>query len=392
MSRRPVREPGIRELSAGVYELRVHVARDPLTKRLRQVSRTYRAPRQEWGAGIREARALRARLLDEVRAGRHRGTKTTLGTLLDAWNLQREKMGRSPTTLAEDRRKIDKDVRPALGHRRLDKLTAEDLDRFYAALVARGLSARSVVHYHRAILHPALAQGVKWGWVATNVADLASPPRRIPQHTSRVPSPDDVRRLIDEAHRSKNAEMAGLITVAALSGLRDGELCGLRFCDVDATACQIHVRQVVWQAEGRWGTKPPKSHQQRTVEVDPTAIAVIERRRRIVAKEATALGEPFPAEGWVWSHAALGSRPYMPKAVSQAFRRIRDRAGIDCRFHDLRHFAGTEMVAAGADPRTVADQLGHADPAFTLRIYAAGRTARARQAASALGRTLAEEH
>ena len=95
--------------------------------------------------------------------------------LLDEWTAHGERMGRSPKTLHEYRRKIDKQIRPALGAKRLDKLTAHDLDRFYAAQLATGLGERSVHHLHR-MISAALRQGRKWGWVSTNVADDATPP------------------------------------------------------------------------------------------------------------------------------------------------------------------------------------------------------------------------
>ena len=92
------------------------------------------------------------------------GATATFGVLLDEWTAHGERMGRSPKTLHEYRRKIDKQIRPALGAKRLDKLTAHDLDRFYAAQLGTGLAERTVHHMHR-IISVALRQGRKWGWV-----------------------------------------------------------------------------------------------------------------------------------------------------------------------------------------------------------------------------------
>src|ERR1035437_4136498 len=190
----------IRDRAPGSWQLRVYVGDDPLTGKPRQVSRTYTAPRQEPGAGKREASKQLAKLVAEVERGEHGGTASTFGLLLDEWTAHGERMGRSPKTLFEYRRKIDRQIRPALGSNRLDKLTAHDLDRFYAIQLASGLGERSVLHLHR-IIGAALRQGRKWGWVSTNVAEDATAPT--PRRTElSVPSPEQVMALIREAGRT----------------------------------------------------------------------------------------------------------------------------------------------------------------------------------------------
>ena len=105
----------MREKAPGRWELRVFVGKDAVTGRPKQISRVYIAPRREPGAGKREAAKQLAALVAEVERGGHGGGTSTFGALLDEWTAHSERMGRSPKTLYEYRRKIDKRFRPAFG-------------------------------------------------------------------------------------------------------------------------------------------------------------------------------------------------------------------------------------------------------------------------------------
>jgi integrase len=359
--------------------VRVHFARDPDTGRQRQVSRIVRG-------GIKEARAKRAQLEVEVGQGKHGGSRATLGYLLDAWNRQREQEGASPTTLYEDRRKIDTVIRPALGDRELAKLGVRDLDQFYAGELAGDRSLATVRRFH-AIIRSALNVGVDWGWLPSNPALRARVARQKGQRPELpVPTPDEVRRLIDVAAKSRNPELAGIFTVASLAGLRAGELCALRFSDLEGD--RLSVRSSAWVRGRESGIKDPKSHQRRTLAVDELVVAVVAHRREIFDR-VQALARTDEGDGFIWSPDGSGTAPLSPRALSSAFGRIAKRAGVKCRLHDLRRFMVTELVAAGFDVRTVADRAGHADPAFTARVYAAGREHRDEAAAELMGSLLA---
>lgn len=330
--------------------------------------------------GIREARSLRARLAVEVQQGQHGGTKATVAHLLDAWNAQREQEGASPTTLHEDRRKIATVVVPALGDKALVNLTTRDLDRFYGSQMAAGVSLATVKHLH-AILRSALNQAVTWGWLGANPALRARVGRQKgPRPVLHVPSVEEVRRLIEEAAASYNPELAGAFLVSALTGVRAGELCALRFSDV---AEGLTVRASVWERGGKWGVKDTKSHQVRTIPVHPLVRKVVEDRRLLLRSL------DGPEDGYVWSRDGFATTPWFPRAVSQAFGRIAKRAGVSCRLHDLRHFMATQALAAGFDVVTVSQWLGHARPSTTSDIYGHSLDTRTAELADHLGGLLA---
>jgi len=398
----------MRERSPGSWQLRAYIGDDPITGKPRQVSRTYTAPRREPGAGKREAAKQLATLVAEVERGEHGGTASTFGVLLDEWTAHGERMGRSPKTLHEYRRKIDKQIRPVLGSKRLDKLTAHDLDKFYARQLESGLGERSVLHLHR-IIGAALRQGRKWGWVTTNVAEDATAPT--PRRTDlSVPSPERVSAMIREASRSgaKNPELAAIVTMAALTGMRRGELCGLRWSDVDWDRSAVTVAQSIWQTPNAMGTKAPKTHQSRRLLLGEHAMAVLGGRWERATADATLCGASIGDGSYVFSMDPDGARPMRPDSITQAFTRLcrrmeapaltklqevkpkATRADLpagerwDYRLHDLRHYTATQLFAAGLNPKTVADRLGHADPSITLRVYTANTDAQAQAAADSL--------
>ncbi|MGH8903791.1 MAG: tyrosine-type recombinase/integrase [Egibacteraceae bacterium] len=117
---------------------------------------------------------------------------------------------------------------PAIGRVRLSKLAPQHLQRLYADRLTAGVSAQSVVHLHRT-LHRALGQALKWGLVARNIATLVDPPR-VARPEIEPLSAEEARRLLEAA---KGDRLEALYVVALTTGLRRGELLGLRWSDVD---------------------------------------------------------------------------------------------------------------------------------------------------------------
>jgi integrase len=354
-------EKGIRQVGPDRLEVQVFVGRDPVTQKMRFKSATTTK-------GIADARKLRARLTTEVAHGKHGGTSGTLGALLDEWLATAVRLGRSPTTVAENRRKIEKVIRPELGGVRLDKLTTHALDAFYGRLLDGGTSPATVMAYHR-ILAAALHQAERWGWIDRNPATLASPPS-VPHKALQVPPPERVRELIERAAASRNPDTATIVTFAALSGLRRGELCGLRWSDVDWADSSVNVARAIWQTTDGWGVKDPKTHQIRRLIVGEATLAVLGVQWAKARDLALAADVELSADAYVFSLEVTGSKPLMPATVSQAFTRLCKQAERDAaarleiavsdvpgaerwpyRFHDLRHYTATELFRRSANER-----------------------------------------
>lgn len=351
---------------SGVWRLRVYAGRGP-DGRPRYATQTWKnmvKGKLEPG-GQRRAESALARFVTEVGEGRHPSTDT-LGQLLDRWVAFIEPR-RSPTTMAEYRRKIDRDIRPALGDHRLDRLSAFDLDTWYASKLADGLSPTSVHHFH-AIIHAALVQAEKWGLVASNVADRASaPPAR--SQPVRVPALEAVQALM-AASEERTPQLSVLLLLAATTGARRSELCRLRWSDVDWESSTLRIR----------GTKTETSY--RTVSLDDVAYLGLELHRRRQAEWAAAAGTELDPDPYIGATDPEASTPYRPNSITQATRRL-SKNGVSP--HRLRHFTATQMIGAGADIRTVAGRLGHADATTTLRVYSHFIPERDKDAAARLG-------
>jgi integrase len=373
-------------MAPGVWRLRVFTGSRRANGSPIYVSRTVRAPERKPGAGSRLADRELAKFVTEVSAGKIRSDTETFNDLLDQWLEHCESIGRSPTTLQKYHWIADKVVRPELGSLRLSKLTARHLDRLYAKLSAKRNKATTIRRIH-ALISAALHQAERWGLVDENVARRAQPP---PIHAVQVkaPTPEEVRTLIQAAERAEPT-LAVLLLTAALTGARRGELCALRWSDLDWDDAVLTIARSVYETPGGgWAEKPTKSHAVRRVGLDEVALTVLRRHHAAVDELAKELGLTVPPDAFVFSRSPTGSEPYRPDVVTKFAMRIARATGSQMHLHGLRHFSATQAIGAGYDAVAVASRLGHADPSITLRVYSHALKQRDREIAAALGRTL----
>jgi integrase len=379
---------------SGRWQLRVFAGIDPTTGRPRQASKTF------VGNAAAAERALRS-FASEAERGKVDRSRSTLGELLDRWLEQIEPTHR-PKTVHEYRRWIDARIRPALGEVRLGRLAADRLDQQYRAWLAAGLSESSVHHLH-AILSAALNQGVKWGWLETSPAGRASPPP-LRSKTPAPPTQEEMNLLFHEASRTDNT-LATAIALAALTGARRGELCALRWSDIDLAIGRVRIARSLTVVDNRMYEGPTKTHQIREVALDENGVALLRRRWAYIVDLSERAESPLVADPYVLSEDAHAGRPADPDKITAHFTalcgRLETKArrelsagskkrndqplGWSFRFHDLRHFSVTTLIAAGVDVRTVADRHGHAQATMTLNRYAHALPERDRLAANILG-------
>ena len=243
-------------------------------------------------------------------------------------------------------------IEPAIGAVRLDKLTGARLDGFYRDLINRGLSPASVKRNH-ALLHAALGRAVKWGLVPSNPADRATPPQALTRPTVSAPAVGDVQRLLADTE-THSPIVAAAIALAAVTGARRGELCALRWSDVDWGRHILTIARSLTVIDGVATAGDTKTHQRRTIALDDALTAVLARRRADQEAYAAKVGVALVADPFVLSPAADGSTAYNPDTLTDYYKRTAKRLGITTHFHELRHFAATTAIASGADVRTVA--------------------------------------
>jgi integrase len=336
---------------SGWWELRAYAGRDPETRRPRQVYRSYRG-------GVRGARRALAELVTEVHQGHHIGTTATLGKLLDEWLDNLERLGRSQTTIETYRMHVEKHIRPALGNCRLDRLTTHDIDRYLGGLAEKGLSP-STVRLDHAALSGALTQGVDWGWLKANPAKRA----KVKAATTEAPSITvDQLRTLYTAALVEDPDMAVAISLGAITGARRGELCGLRWEDLDRDRACLQIERAWVPGEGGQHLTTTKTGKGRKVFIGAAGVALLDGYRQVLIDRSGA--EP---DGWLLSYDG-GTTPMRAKSMTEYFGRLAKRLKIPAHFHTLRHFAATELVAGGVDLPTAAGQLGHS-PSMLAGIY-----------------------
>lgn len=369
--------PGsLRQRGPNVWQIRVSAGRDPATGRYRYVSRTVEG-------GKRAAQLAAAELALAVERGHIRPLRGSVAELLEQWMAHLEVQGRAPSTLVRYRSAIAANIVPALGHIDVARLSASDLDAFYAALLGRGLKPLSVRKCH-AILSAALRQAVRWGWIDRSPIERASPPSSRSREIV-PPTVAEVRILLERCEQS-NSDLASLIYVAVTTGCRRGELCGLRWSDVDLDGATLVVARSVSDTPGRVEVKETKTHQTRRLALDGSTVEVLRHQHGRATERALAVGVSFDADSYVWSQEVDGSEPYRPDRVTGAFCGLRNRAGLrHLTFHGLRHFSATALAGRGVGVRTIAGRLGHANPNVTLRTYAHFLDVADREAAAVMG-------
>jgi integrase len=351
------------------------------------VTRTVYGPERKPGSGARLADSELAKLVAEIAQGKiGANAAEPLSTFLKEWLQHLETLGRSPTTLREYGRIVEKIVNPELGRVKLSKVSARHLDDLYAKLTARGLKPTSVRHVHT-LLSAALHQAERWGLVDVNVARRAQPP---PVHAQQVSAPEveTVRAMVAKAEES-DPMLAALLLLGAATGARRGELCALRWTDFDAKSGTLTIARSVYQiADKGWAEKPTKTHQVRRVALDDFAVSILRAHRDQVDLLADQLGIAAESDAFMFSRSPAGLEPVRPNVVTDFTVRMAKAVGVDSHFHELRHFSATQLIADGHDVRTVAGRLGHADPSVTLRVYAHALPEQDRKAAITLGRLL----
>jgi integrase len=354
----------------------VQLPRDATSPRARQLSRTVQGTK-------REAQRALAALVTEASAGKISSSTTTLAELLDRW-LEHVAEQLSPTTVREYRRLVARMIAPDLGSLMLRRVTTQRLDAYYASLVReRELSPSSVRHVH-AVLRGALGQAVRWGWIPTNPAASASPPK-VPRREINPPAIADARALLAAADEH-DVDFGALLRVLTATGARRGEVCGLRWSDVDAGSRTLSIRRSVASVSGGTIVKDTKTYAARRIALDTDTLAVLATHHQRMQRRALLCRVELDPDGFVFTTTADGSQLLHPDTITGTFSRLCRTAGLSSvRLHDLRHLHTTQLLAAGVPVRTVSGRLGHANAATTLNVYAHFLEASDRDAADVIG-------
>ena len=294
-------------------------------------------------------------------------SRMTLGEWLDIWLNERVADLVRPTTLDGYRKDMEHHVKPYLGQKPLLKVAAEDLTNLYTQLLEHGrlttrngqvpgLSAATVRGIHTT-LHHALKTAVEEGVLPSNPADQAVAPK-ITRTAKKILNNEQVDVFLKTL--KGNPIWHDFFYTEMTTGLRRGELCGLKWEDFDSEAGTLKVRRTIHAGKGGVLTVgDPKTYAgTRTILLPHSTAQLLQKRRE------SALSE------WIFPNPLRPELPTEPGSAYRELKRILTAANLPgIRFHDLRHTFATHALASGVDAKTLSGILGHTKASFTLDTY-----------------------
>lgn len=270
-------------------------------------------------------------------------------------------------TLSNYQMQVRRHIVPALGSVKLKALSPAHVQGLYRQKLDSGLAPSSVRYIH-AVLHRALKQALRWGLVPRNVSEAVDLPKLVNEEVDAL-LPEEARAFLEAARGDR---FEALYVVAVTTGMRRGELLGLRWSDVtlDGTATLRVARQLQRMRDGS-GLKfvPPKSGKGRTIRLPLRTVEALKAHRARQAEEKLKAGSLYQDGGLVFA-TEVGT-PLEPSNIDRrSFKPLLQKAGLpDMRFHDLRHTCATVLLTEGVNPKFVQELLGHADVGLTLGTY-----------------------
>jgi integrase len=332
----------------------------------------------------KEAEAYLTTTLASIQVGRF--TEPSKLTLTDyfvnRW-LPSRKASLKPSTYDSYERTVRLHIIPSLGHLRLQNIGPEHLDALYADMLAAGAARKSVRNVH-AIMHKALRDAMRKDLVIRNVADAADAPRqpRPGENEMKTWTASEVQEFFAAV---KDHRLAVAYTLAAATGMRRGEVLGLRWTDLDLSKRRLVVAHTILSVNYKITEGTPKTVRgRRSMVLDDETVRLLTEYRKIhpPAEHRTELGR-----GLVFAREDGG--PIHPDYFSQTFERTVKKLGLPrIRLHDLRHTNATLGLAAGIPVKVISERLGHATTSFTQDVYMHAIPALEEDAADRLGKLL----
>jgi integrase len=299
-------------------------------------------------------RKLRMLLADRDEGIAYDSENLTVGSYLDRW-LNAVKGSVRERTWQRHEQVVRLHLKPTVGGVKLDKLNALQIQSVYGKKLDSGLSPRSVEIIH-ATLHKALKQAVRWSLIPRNVAEAVTPPR--PAQTEITPLTEEQMKALLRA--AEGDRLYAFYVLAVTTGMRNGELLGLQWRDVDLEEGTVRVQRTVFNGKV---SAPKTASGKRTLRLSKRAIRALRQHRINAARQRIS--------EWVFSTKA-GKPISVHNVHNRSWKPLLKRAGLpeSTRMHDMRHSAATLLLSRGVPVKVVSEMLGHAEISITLSIYA----------------------
>ncbi|MBI5281678.1 MAG: site-specific integrase [Candidatus Solibacter usitatus] len=329
---------------------------------------------ERWMSRVGECR----RGLD-TKAGR-----LTVGEFLKVFLAQcQEGDGIEPSTFEDYRYHITQHIEPVLGLLPLNRLTVQEVDRLLQTLrkktstrTGKPLSSRTI-RYAYAVLRSALQLAVDYNYISANPASARSRKSRIRLKSGAVPircfTPEQAQRFLRSVQGDR---YEALYVLGITTGLRKGELLGLKWRDLQLATARLTVnhslqftRRRKGEAGPRWLLKGPKTaSSRRTIELPAVAVEGLQRHQDVQAQQKALAGEDWQDLGFVFTSGR--GTPLDTGNALHRFQSICAEADLPkIRFYDLRHTHASLLIHEGVHPKKIAERLGHSSIKLTMDTY-----------------------
>jgi integrase len=288
-----------------------------------------------------------------------------LGEYLGRWLTDSVRDTVRPTTFERYEQIVRLHIRPVLGQLKLKNLTATHVRGLYRQKLDAGLAPRTVQYVH-VTLHKALEQAIADGLIPRNATEAVKPPQ-VRREEMRPLTAEQVKVLFEAA---KGDRLEALYVLAVTTGLRQGELLGLKWDDVDLDASTLRVRRTLTTAKGGPQLTAPKTKGgRRTVKLTQSAVEALRSHLERQLDEIDRAGSLWGENGLIFASEA-GDPLDRRNLTTHRFKPLLEQAGLpQIRFHDLRHTCATLLLGKNVNPKIVSEMLGHASIAITLDTY-----------------------
>ncbi|WP_347491157.1 site-specific integrase [Desulfoscipio sp. XC116] len=301
--------------------------------------------------------------------------KLTFSDFVERWLRDYAEPNLEPKTVHGYKEKLTR-ILEAMGHLRLEEIRPNHLLEFYANLQEDGvrkdgkpggLSPNNIRHHHR-VISSILQSAIQWQVIATNPAARVKPPR-VPKYQARCYDEQEVTAML-AALENEPLKYRVAVVLALDTGVREGELMGFEWDDVDFTIGTVRIKQAsqYLPGEGTFTKKPKTEMSEDILAVSPSVMAMLKQYKAHQAQERLKAGDLWQGSDRLFT--TWDGRPMHPYTVGSWFPKFLKRHGLPhLNFHGLRHTSATLLINAGAPVKTVSGRLRHAKIGTTMDIY-----------------------
>ena len=349
--RRGKGEGSISKRPDGTYVARLDIGHNATGKRIRKAI---------YGKTKKEVADKLTRLASQKLDGHTIDTgKMTVGDLLTRWLEDSARVTCQPGTVQEYRRIVDNHLKPRIGDKRLSALKPLHVQSMLATMETEKVGARTR-QYSLITLHRAFTVGIRWKLIIWNPCDAVDRPKV----TRREIVPLSADQAIKLLKAGEGGRQYALIVLAITTGMRQGELFGLQWEDIDLARGVLSVTHSLEEINGKTRLKEPKSKSgRRQISLPGIAVkALQEHQERQKAEGLADSAYVFPdTAGGPLRKCNFHRHVWVPLRKAVNMEKLH--------FHDLRHASATMMLSEGVHPKIVQERLGHANISMTMDTY-----------------------